>query len=528
MLLLSKTAKIKKGADQLSSKQKTIFNKKGVLFMKLIIKSLLTVIILATLLSAQTGTRMVGFDAKSMGRGGTSIGTFDSPELMMTNPAGISFLDQSMVNADISLMFPSVHFKNALNDKDGNKNTFPLPAASYVNKYKESNWTWGLGFFTAGGMGADYSLDHALYRNQDGSYNLQTYHSKLASMQGGLTVAYKFTDNFSVGISAHLVYSMLEFEMPYSLNPSVMQGFAMPGMTFGQMFAAPPSMGGFGYSEVTATANMTSLTGLGFNGKIGLAYKVNDQLSFGLSYTMPTSLTYKNGKASMDMTAQLNDAFGKAVQGAMLQYGLTYDQAQVAVMTKFGQMGIDLTKGVAANYDLNVDLKSPQSFGFGAAYVISNDFKVSCDLEWINWANAFDKMTIKLSNGANSNINTMMGNKGTFNLDFPMNWKNSVVVKIGGEYSVNPALTLRLGYAYGSNPVPETTIFPIFPAIVENHLTIGASYKVSAPLTINAAFELALNKSLTASNPSLIANEYNGSTSQLSTSLIHISASYNF
>ena len=137
-------------------------------------------------------------------------------------------------------------------------------------------------------------------------------------------------------------------------------------------------------------------------------------------------------------------------------------------------------------------------------------------------------MTIKLSNGANSNINTMMGNKGTFNLDFPMNWKNSVVVKIGGEYSVNPALTLRLGYAYGSNPVPETTIFPIFPAIVENHLTIGASYKVSAPLTINAAFELALNKSLTASNPSLIANEYKGSTSQLSTSLIHISASYNF
>jgi long-chain fatty acid transport protein len=80
-----------------------------------------------------------------------------------------------------------------------------------------------------------------------------------------------------------------------------------------------------------------------------------------------------------------------------------------------------------------------------------------------------------------------------------MDWKNSVVIKLGGEYSVNSDLTLRLGYAYGGNPVPETTIFPIFPAIVENHLTIGASYKVSTPLTINAAFEMALNKSLTAS-----------------------------
>ena len=497
--------------------------------MKLITKTFLAVLFIATLLSAQTGTRLVGFDAKSMGRGGTSIGTFDSPELMMTNPAGISFLNNSMIDADISLMFPSVHFKNTLNDKDGDKNTFPLPAASYVNKYKESNFSWGLGFFTAGGMGADYSLEHALYRNQDGSYNLQTYHSKLASMQGGLTVAYKFTDNFSVGISAHLVYSMLEFEMPYSLNPSAMQGVAMPGMTFGQIFAAPPSMGGFGYTEVTASANMTGLTGIGFNGKIGLAYKVNDKLSFGLSYTMPTSLTYKNGKASMDMTAQMNDAFGKAVQGAMAQNpGMTQAQAQAAVMAQFAGMGIDLSKGVVANYDLNVDLKFPQSFGLGVAYVISNDFKVSGDLEWINWANAFDKMTIKLSNGTNPNINKMMGNNGTFDLNFPMDWKNSIVVKIGGEYSINSDLTVRLGYVYGGNPVPESTIFPIFPAIVENHLTVGAGYKVSAPLTINAAFEMALNKSLTASNPSLIANEYNGSTSQLSTSLIHLSASYNF
>jgi long-chain fatty acid transport protein len=498
--------------------------------MKLLTKSLLAIIFMATLISAQTGTRLVGFDAKSMGRGGTSIGTFDSPELMMTNPAGISFLDHSMVNADISLMFPSVHFKNTLNDKDGNKNTFPLPAASYVNKYKESNFSWGLGFFTTGGMGADYSLEHALYRNQDGSYNLQTYHSKLASMQGGLTVAYKFTDNFSVGISAHLVYSMLEFGMPYSLSPSVMQGIVNPsnGMTFGQMFSAPPP-NGFGYNEVTASANMTGLTAIGFNGKIGLAYKVNDQLSFGLSYTMPTSLTYKNGKASMDMTAQMNNAFGLAMQGYMAQNpGKTQAEAQAAVMAQFAGLGIDLSKGVAANYDLNVDLKFPQSIGFGTSYVISNSLKIAADLEWINWANAFDKMTIKLSNGANPNINKMLGNSGTFNLDFPMNWKNSVVVKLGGEYSVNNDLILRLGYVYGGNPVPETTIFPIFPAIVENHLTVGASYKVSAPMTIHAAFEMALNKSLTASNPSLIANEYNGSTSQLSTSLIHLSVSYNF
>ena len=486
-------------------------------------KILLFTILFSSGLIAQTGTRLVGFNALSMGRGGTSIGTFDSNELMMTNPAGISFLKTSL-DVNLSLMFPSVHFKNGLNDADGDKNIFPLPAAGYVNNCGCSDFTWGIGFFTAGGMGADYKLKHSLYGT-----SLQEYHSQLAAMQGGLSAAYKFGENFSVGASLHMVYSMLEFSMPFSLNPLSMKGIAMPGMTFGQMFAAPPAMGGFGYDEVTAAAKMTDLTALGFNGKIGLAYKVDEKLSFGLSYTMPTSLTYTGGKATMDMTAQLNDAFGKAMMGwMMMNPGKTQQEAQVAIMAQFTQLGIDMSKGVVANYDLDVDLTFPQSIGFGASYKASENLMLAADFEWINWENAFDKMTLKMKSGSNANINKMMGNTGSFNIYFPMNWKNSIVVKLGGEYDVNSDLTLRLGYAYGGNPVPESTIFPIFPAIVESHLTAGMSLKVSAPITINAAFEMALNKALTASSPSMIANEYDGSTSELGTTIIHISLNYAF
>ncbi len=496
--------------------------------MKLLIRSSILIVVLVSLTFSQTGTRLVDFNARSLGRGGTSIGVFDSPNLMMTNPAGISFLNGSMLDLDFSLMFPSIHFKNKLNDIDGDKNTFPLPSLSYVNKYADSKFSWGVGFFTAGGMGADFALKHALYVNQDGTYNAQQYHSKLASMQGGLTVAYQFNENLSVGVSAHIVYSMLEFGMPYSLNPMIMNGVAMPGMTFGMMFAAPQSVGGFGYDEVTATAKMNELSAIGFNGKIGIAYKVNDKLSFGLNYTLPTSLTYKNGKASMDMTAQLNDAFGKAMMGWMMQNpGKTQLQAQAAIMAQFTQLGIDMSKGVAANYDLDVDLKFPQSIGFGVSYNASSVLKLAADFEWLNWENAFDKMTLKLTNGNNSNVNKMIGSSG-MNIDFPMNWKNSIVIKVGGEYMANKELTLRVGYTYGTNPVPETTIFPIFPAVVESHVMFGASYKISKPLTIHAAFEMGLNKSETASNPSIIANEYDGSTSQLSTTLIHVAASYAF
>lgn len=494
--------------------------------MKLFMKSFLMMILFSTFMVAQTGTRMVGFNAKSIGRGGVSIGNFDSGELMMTNPAGISFLNNSMLDVSFSVMLPRLHFKNSLNDADGDDNIFPLPDVAYVNTSSESDFSWGVGMFTAGGMGADFKLKHALFREQNGSFTLQEYHSKLAVMQGGASFAYKLSDNFSVGASLHLVFSMLEFWMPYSLNPLAMQGTAMPGMTFGQMFSAPPSMGGFGYDEVTAFAKMSDLTGIGFNGKIGLAYNVDDELSLGVSYTLPTSLTYTNGKALMDMTYQLNDAFGKAVQGVMMQNpGMTAQQAQAAVMQMFSQLGIDMSKGVVAQYDLDVDLKFPQSIGFGISYKPSSELSLSADVEWLNWADAFDKMTLKLSGGANTNINKMMGNSGSFTIDFPMNWENQILIKVGGEYNVTNELTLRLGFANGANPVPAATIFPVFPAVVETHLMGGVSYKISDRIVLNGAFETALNNSVKAATQSFIANEYDNSASDLATTLFNIGLS---
>ncbi|MFA7289801.1 MAG: outer membrane protein transport protein, partial [Melioribacteraceae bacterium] len=136
------------------------------------------------------------------------------------------------------------------------------------------------------------------------------------------------------------------------------------------------------------------------------------------------------------------------------------------------------------------------------------------------------KMSLKLSNGSNANINKMLGSS-SMNVDFPMNWENSLLIKVGVEYNASPELTLRAGFANGANPVPSSTIFSIFPAVVENHITAGLSYKVSAPLTINAAFELGLENSVDGSTPHVLAHEYEGSTSTLSSTLLHLGVSYN-
>jgi len=506
----------------------------------------LALIVFVSTASAQNGTRLIGFDAKSMGRGGTSVGYFDGTELMMTNPGGISFLPNSAINADFSLMLPSLKFQNALNTAEGDKNYFPLPSAGYINKYKkDTKWSWGIGIFTNGGMGADFNLKNSLYRTQTfqqnpndstyypvkGDYSLEKYHSKFAVMQGGLSIAYKFSESFSAGISGHLVYSQMEFQMPYSLSPSIMKGIPNnnPSVTFGQLFSAPPP-NGFGYNEVTASTNMTDLNVFTFGGKIGLAYKVNEKLSFGLTYSLPVTLKYKNGKATMDMSKQFEDAFGRAVMGFYSQpgnHGVPLDTAIKYIGMNFYQMGIDMSKGVQASYDMEVRLKLPQSISFGMAFQPIDKLKFGLDVEWLNWANAFDKMTLTMSNGTNDNVNKMMGGT-SINIDFPLNWKNSVIIKFGTEFFTSKALTLRIGYAYGSNPVPESTVFPVFPAIVEHHISLGAGYKLNNNTELNFAYETSLNKSLTGSNPHSVASEFANSTSELQTSIFHLSFNYFF
>ncbi len=495
---------------------------------------------------AQNGVRLIGYDALSMGRGGTSLGFFDSPELMNTNPAGISFLKNTVLGADFSIMAPKTHFQNSLNDADGDKNYFPLPSAGFVNKYKDSKLTWGIGVYTEGGMGADFMLNNALYRSQTyaynpsdstyypvkGDYSKQEYHSKFAVMKGGLTASYKIFPELSFGVTAQAVYSMMQFRMPFGLNPSIMKGNpnGMPNVTFGQLFSMDPQYGGFGYSEVTALADMKDLSVVSYNGKLGLAFRPNEKFSFGINYTLPTDLKYKNGKATMDMSKQFEDAMGRAVMGFYQQpgtHGVPLDTAMKYIMMNFAAMGIDLSKGMYAEYDLEVDMKLPQTIGFGIAYNPTNKLRFGFDFEWINWKNAFDKMAIKLTNGNNANVNKMMG--GTdINIDFPLNWKDAVILKAGGEFDASNKVTLRLGYVYGSNPVPSSTVFPVFPAIVEHHLTVGGTYKFSDRFNLNLALETALNGKLTASNPSLLQSEFSNGTSELSTILGHISFNWNF
>lgn len=143
----------------------------------------------------------------------------------------------------------------------------------------------------------------------------------------------------------------------------------------------------------------------------------------------------------------------------------------------------------------DLDLESPQQAGLGAAYTFSGiPLLIEVDVKWLNWSDA-------------------AGYK-----DF--DWEDQWVYSIGAQYTPIQNLALRIGYNYAANPVKEHNGFngtqPIsiqgktlssqyyyetfrvigFPAVAEQHLTLGVGYQFSQSLIINLGYMYAFETTI--------------------------------
>ncbi len=495
---------------------------------------ILIILVATSFLFATNGMNMIGYGPRSSSMGGASLGLIDDANSVNTNPAAISFFKNKEFDLTLGLLIPKVTFENSLNDLEGESEIFPLPNFSYVHG-SENPLTFGLGFYSQGGMGATYKdVKHAVFRQYDMDPTTQNdayiddleYHSMIAYLKVMPTLAYQVNQNFSIGISPSFGYAMLEMKMPYSIMPSEMKGVAnsQTGMTFGAMFGSPMDQGGLGYEEVTAYADMgDGATAMGFGARLGLSYKVNEDLSLGFAYNSKATLTFE-GDASMDMTAQFGQAYEMMVGGAMQQGAPDVATAQQMVGQQLSAMGIDMTLGMIADYDAEVEMSWPQEIGLGLAYKANPQLLLAADVKWIGWKDSMEEFKMKFKNGNNQNINTMMGSED-LELAMPMEWDDQFVIALGAEYAINPMFNVRAGYNFGNNPVPEETVLPIFPAVVENHITMGLGLNVNPRLSLDLGYELNLKTELEV-DESMIANEYDNSTSSLSENVLHFGISY--
>jgi long-chain fatty acid transport protein len=80
-------------------------------------------------------------------------------------------------------------------------------------------------------------------------------------------------------------------------------------------------------------------------------------------------------------------------------------------------------------------------------------------------------------------------------------WRDVTAIKTGIAYDVTKQLTLRVGYNYSTQPVPEDqTYFNVLaPAVVQHHVTAGVTWHINKNFELSAfyvhAFEQSVNGS---------------------------------
>lgn len=122
------------------------------------------------------------------------------------------------------------------------------------------------------------------------------------------------------------------------------------------------------------------------------------------------------------------------------------------------------------------ELDVPENYGFGIAVDATPKLKIAADILQINYAKV-------ASIGTPSDCLLVTGTCQLGAANGPgFGWRNATAYKIGMSYALSQSLTLRAGFATTKQPIPanQTFLNILFPAVVQDHITLGATLQTGA------------------------------------------------
>lgn len=230
---------------------------------------------------------------------------------------------------------------------------------------------------------------------------------------------------------------------------------------------------------VKVRANLEA-DGYAFNGVISANYKLNENMRLSLSYTTPSSF----------------DATGSIRGTAPLGIG-------------------------SYSYDADIDTSMPAIVSGGVMWQTNKKLRLGLQVEWIDWSDAFDNLPLHLTNGTNTVLNGFIGSNRIDDIA-PLNWRNRIVFRIGGEYKWSDKLSLRAGYNYGDSPVPAETVTPMSAAIMKHAVSMGAGFNLGKYL-VDLSYQWELPTDIDVGTSSLLSGEYNNSSTNVSIHWLSVS-----
>ena len=230
-----------------------------------------------------------------------------------------------------------------------------------------------------------------------------------------------------------------------------------------------------------------------------LAYKAGQHNSFGIAVNIAYQRfaaegiqNFANAQYSVDPAHVTNtghsNSFGAGVRvgwigqlNSVVSVGATYQ-------TKTYATAFTRYKGLFAEggkFDI------PANFGLGAAVKIAPRTTALFDYERILYSG------VKSIANSDANQAPLGASNGP-----GFGWHSINVVKAGLDYDVCPALTVRGGYNHGGVPFDSSQTFfnLLAPAVVKDHLHLGATWALKSGKDINIAYIHAFNNTVNGLN----------------------------
>lgn len=373
-----------------------------------------------------TGTQ----GARAMGMGHAFVGMAADASAIYFNPAGLTQLKGMNILLGSTFITPKVDFTGP--NPSTVTATTPIPPTTStvsrtftpINFYGvyglENGFSFGIGVYNPYGLGSEWPSTWV-----GKSLAVKT---ELVTFYINPTVAYKVSDNFSIGVGFNYIISNVKFYQVIDI-PTIplAPGVSLPG-------------------AANVGVNLEGNGDAAYSFSAGLLFKPTKDLSLGASYRHSAEITFKGDLTFTGLNAKPT--------------GFPVGQADL----------FPSGPGVAK-------ITMPYDLRFGASYNATEDFTVNADVQFVGWSSYkelaadFEKNTTAWAD-----------------LKSVKNWENSVTYRIGAEYRMNK-LALRVGYVRDGSPIPTKYMDPSLPGNDRNEYNVGVGYQITQNIRVDAAYE---------------------------------------
>jgi long-chain fatty acid transport protein len=241
-----------------------------------------------------------------------------------------------------------------------------------------------------------------------------------------------------------------------------------------------------------------------------VAYKLNDQHTVAATLVVSYQLFKAVGLGAFEQlgfgstSGNLSDQGTDTAWGGGIRLGWKgkFMEDRLAVGVNYSSrtymQSFDKYKNLFAEHG---DFDIPSNYAIGLAYDVTPEIRGYLDLQKINFSEVASVGNKGPSVTGSNFFPCGDISCGALGLDqgLGFGWEDQTVIKIGVSWNYTPKLTLRAGFNHGDNPIPNDQVLfnMLAPAVVEDHLTLGATYMLSETMELSASYVHAFANTVT-------------------------------